>query len=343
MDEAVGELIASLAEADDDDRATAVSGLVALGPRAPEAIAKGLENPDEDVRTGVIEAVSQMPPATAVPLLLSALDDESWDVRLKTVEALGTFRDRRAVEPLMIRFEIDDDDQVRYECLTSLGLIGDPASVDLLSTATSDSDPYVRMWAIDALCQMSAPPAEPTAIRLLADPNRYVAEQTLRSCGGLLRGDTGTAALIEAAIRTEQFQTTVWARRYLREHTLRGATGSKVREQIRQAALAALDGPNVTHAAMLLADIGDPASQPFLIEALRDPNPYVRHHAAYLLGNSGDSAVVPALILTLQDNQQFVAATAFDSLQRFAQRGDLRAQEATAGFTGKTFDQSLPR
>lgn len=336
IDQTVGELIQSLASADEEEHSAAVSGLVALGPHAPEALSKGLGNPDEDVRLGVVEALAQMPAETAVPLLLTALDDESWDVRLNTVEALGTFRDRRAVQPLMKRFEVDDDDQVRYECLTSLGLIGDPAAVDLLVKGTSDEDPYVRMWAMDALCQMADPHAETLALELLDDPNGYVRYQVLASCGKSMNTPAGNAKLIDIALTAERFEASALARRHLGEHLASPGSDSQLRQHMREAGRAALGGKHALRSALLLADIKDASGKDELVAAgLHDPNPFVRHQAAFLLGRLGDASVVPALIETLQDEQPLVAVTAFQSLKIFARKGDSRAQSAIAGYAGK--------
>jgi HEAT repeat protein len=340
IEQTVDKLIQPLADPEGEDRATAIGGLVALGPQAPEALARGLENPDGDIRLGIVEALGQMPADTAVPLLIGALDDEDWEVRLAIVEALGVFRDRRAVGPLMKRFAVDDDDQVRYECLTSLGLIGDPAAVDLLVKGTSDHNPYVRMWAMEALCQMRDPHAESLALELLEDPDENVRTLVLASCANALDTPHGNARLIDIALNADRFQGSVVARRFLVEHVQAAAPDSELRQQIRDAGLAALHGSQALGAALLLADIGDPSGKDQLVVALHDPNLLVRHHAAHLLGRIGDPTAVPPLIEALKD-EPLVAATAFDSLQKFAQDGDQRARAAVAAYTGERFSARI--
>ena len=338
VDTAVANLLHSAGS--DDDRATAVA---AMGDAALPQLSKTLEDPNENVRLVAVAALSKMHGADAVDVLLDALGDTSSDVRVSAVEGLGGLGDRRAVQPLLEQYAKDANPQVRYECLTSLGLIGDPSTVDFLVKGTSDTDPFVRLWAMDALCQMSDPHAQERAPILVRDPVPAVRDQVIHVCGDAFNTPEGRRTLIDVAINAPDFPTTVWARRHLTGFVEQGPEGPQLADQIRAAALPALKGPNAVGAAMLLGDLGDRAATERLIAALRDPNFLVRHHAALLLAKVRDRRAVPALIVTLNDPVEIVSASAYNTLQWYADDGDPRARAAVANYKGKKFTERLPR
>jgi HEAT repeat protein len=337
----VARLLHSAAAQDDHD--AALEAIAALGPAALPGLSTGLADPEENVRLVAVEGLGKMHGPAAVDKLLVALRDTSADVRLSAVEQLGGLGDRRAVQPLLDQFARDENPQVRYECLTSLGLIGDPSTADFLVKCTSASDPFVRLWAMDALCQMNDRHAQDLALGFLRDPNPAVRDQIIRACADAFNTPNGRRALIELALDLPDFSTAVWARRHLTGFVERGPNGAQLAAQIRAAALPALHGPHALGAAMLLGDLGDRAATERLIAALRDPDFLVRHHAALLLARLRDRRAVPALTVALNDNVGIVGASAYNSLQWFADDGDPRAQEAVRNYKGMKFNTRLPR
>ncbi|MFI5364448.1 MAG: HEAT repeat domain-containing protein [Candidatus Binatia bacterium] len=341
---AVTRLLRSAGQDDPNQHESHVEALAALGSPAVPSLSKALaDDPDENARLLATEALSKMRGPRVVDALLNALQDKSEEVRLQAVTALGVIADRRAVQPLLDHFATDDDRQVRLECLTSLGLIGDPAAVDVLVKGTTDSDYGVRMWAIDALCQMNDAHAPALVIALMTDPDQYVRQHVVESCGDAFNTPEGRVTLIDLAIDADQLIVTVWARRHLVEYLEHNSGGPGLREQMRGAALHGLRGPHAARAALLLGDLGDKAATAPLIKALHDPDPIVRHHAAFLLAKVGDRRGVPALVAALHDPASLVAASAYNSLQWFAEDGDPRAREAVQNYKGKRFSERLPR
>jgi len=325
---AVANLLASAAKRDPAELDPLVDALAALGPAAiPHLVDAGLRDPNEDVRGAVVEALGKIGGEDAGPALLAALKDENSDIRQKAVEQLGELRVKSAAKPLLDQYQRDKDPQVRYECLTSLGLIGDPVAADLLLKETRSEDPYVRMWAADGLCEMGDQHASAVALALLHDPDRYVREQVLRSCVRALDTPEGHQALIAMAL-SDDFQISVWVRRDLHSYVESGGGKTEVADTIRAAALRALQGDQAVRGALLLGDLADPVATDRLIEALHDPDQWVRHHAAFLLGRIGEGRAVPPLIEALGDPVPLVSATARQALQEFAKRGDTRAAEA---------------
>jgi len=342
---AVTRLLHAAANEDDPEQhGSYEDSIAAFGEPAVPHLAAALKDPDEKIRLAAVETLGKMHGAGVVDALLDALKDDDSEVRLAAVKAFGQNRDRRAVQPLMDQFAKDDDDQVRYECLTSLGLIGDPAASDLLVKGTADQYANVRLWSIDALCQMRDAHAPPLAVQLLQDPSLYVRKQVLYSCADAFDTNDGRQALLSLALTGEDFESTVWARRHLSTFMSKEPPAGELSQQVRAAALAAMKGPRPVLAALVLGDLKDPAATDVLIRALReDPNFYVRHHAAWELGEIGAPRAVPALIGALRDPVGVVAATAYNSLQWFSDDGDRRAAAAVNSYHGQKFDQRLPK
>lgn len=328
---------------DPGQRDESAAALTALGVTAIPALRTALGDADPEVRITVVEVLEGIRKPEVVDVLLSALNDSDEEVRLEAVEALGIVTDRRAVKPLLERYDKDDDSAVRYEILTTLGLIGDPSTASFLVAQTKDDDRYVRMWAMDALCTMGDANAHNLSVALLSDPDIYVRKRVLSSCGTALDTPDGQDALIRIALSGSDFEESVFARRDLQRSMQHAGPANDLKNRIRTAALPALKGENPIQAALLLADVDDSSGVDQLVAAVDHPNHFVRHHAVYQLGRVGSADVVPALIKALQDKQSLVAATAYDALIDFAEQGDSRAKEAMAGYTGTKFNQRLPK
>jgi len=341
-------LTEQLASPDDDKRTTAMESLQALGQSAVPGLLVALKRPEEQVRLGAAEVLREIASPDSVDGLIGALGDQSSLVRQAAVEALGRIADRRAAPHLIQLYDREEDPQVRYECLTSLGRIGEPAAVDLLLRESGSSDPYTRMWAVDALCTMGDPHGRALALSSLRDPNPYVRRQVIYSCARFYDSPAARAALVDIALGDEDFQTGAWARQHIAT-ALRGGD-TQLGEEVRHRAGAALRASGRRHdrasrlrAGLLLGEVGDPSAVPVLIEALEDKAPLVRQDAARLLGRVRDRRAVAALIKALEDPWALVRATAYDSLQWLADEGDPKAKEAVANYRGVKFPSRMPR
>jgi HEAT repeat protein len=344
LEGAVAGLVQSLGSEDDEERQRAIDALAAMGPPVIDLVAVVLRDPSAEQRAGAVEVLSEIGGPPTVPPLLEALRDSSEDVRLMAVEALGEVRDPRAVQPLLELYGRDEDAQVRYECLTSLGLIGDPAAAPLLVRETRDDHPFVRVWAIDALCTMNDAQAAERALALLGDSDRGVRRRVLRACRRALDNAEGHRALLAIALHDEDVDLAVFARFDLRSY-LEGPGGAQLAEEIRAPAVSALQAgsADMLRAALLLGELRDGRATTRLIEALHDPNHVIRDHATLLLGRIGDPRAVPGLIETLNDPLPMIRATAHNSLAWIAADGDPRAQEAVKAYTGPKFSRPVPR
>lgn len=333
----VQRLVAQLRSEESETDDAAAAALAALGPPAVPALAALLRDPSasEDVKARAIETLARMRAAAAIGPLAGTLAEQSVQLRIEAVQALGAIADRQAVPALIAQYRHDEAPQVRYECLTSLGLIGDPGSADLLLAETSSADLYARMWALDALCQMGAATAADAALRLLEDPSVYVRRRALRSCTAALTSPAAEEAVIRHAVHDPDFETSVWARRVMEQRLADPADHQRLAAPIQQATAALVDTrPALTQeqyqAIFLLAELGDGAATDSLIAALHAPDMLVRHHAAFLLGRGGDVRAIPALTAALDDDQGLVRGTAREALRQFAERGEVSARDAIA-------------
>jgi len=322
-------------EGDPGKLEAALTALSGLGEEAIPPLAAAHSDPDGNVRLSAVQALARIKTPAVVAPLLAALKDDSSQVRTETVRALGELRVRSAVQPLLEQFRTDDTPSVRYDCLTSLGQIGDPAARPLLLDGTHDHDRYVRMWSMTALCDMHDMQAADLAPVLARDPEVYVRRQVLIGCEQALDTPRGHAALIELAL-ADDLVTSSLARRNLNNYRQQGPAGEGLTEQMRGAGRAALKkSPHSVNAALLLGELRDAAAVQALIAALRNPNYLVRGLAAQNLGEIGEPRAVPALIKTLDDPQAQVAALAYVALQRFSRDGNARAKAATEIFEKK--------
>jgi HEAT repeat protein len=98
-------------------------------------------------------AAAQCGGAKAVPALVKALGDSSWEVRHSAVRALGVLEDVSAVEGLC-RVLKDSDHDVRESAAHALGRIGDARAIYSLVLALVDPENSVRRMAEGALLQI---------------------------------------------------------------------------------------------------------------------------------------------------------------------------------------------
>jgi HEAT repeat protein len=336
---AVSKLLHSAAAAEEDDpnkAEGALAAIAALGEPAIPVLTGALADADENVRLAAVQALAKFGTPSVVGPLLSALKDGSSEVRTVAVQALGRLRDRRALQPLLQLAQNDDTNSVRYDSLTALGQIGDPAAVPLLLAGTRDADPYVRMWSMTALCDMHDERAPDLALTLAHDANVYVRRRVLIGCGPALDTPRGHQVLIEFALSPDDLHTSLLARQDLARYRQGRPGAEELTEQMRRAGRRALKNRSqALSAALLLGDLRDPDAVDGLIAALRNSNYFVRALAAHQLGEIGERRAVPAVIKALGDSQDVVGAAAYVALQRFAQGGDTQARKALSAFEGR--------
>jgi HEAT repeat protein len=90
--------------------------------------------------------------------LIAALGDPGYRCStgraVRTVNALGRFGDRRAVEPIIGVMRETRSAAVRSTAAIALGRLGDPAAIPALRLLLDDDDRATRMWAMRSLGQL---------------------------------------------------------------------------------------------------------------------------------------------------------------------------------------------
>jgi cyclophilin family peptidyl-prolyl cis-trans isomerase/HEAT repeat protein len=102
-------------------------------PSTVPAITNQLRSPDADIRWTAANALARIREnlASAVPDLLSSLEDKEPLVRANAARALGAAKDAKAIEPL-IKLLNDKDERVTASAINALGAIADAKAVQPL-------------------------------------------------------------------------------------------------------------------------------------------------------------------------------------------------------------------
>ena len=93
--------------------------------------------------------VKKMQKERDVEGLIKALEHKNIHVRERAAEALGELKDARAVEPLILA--LNGEDEGRFQAAFALGRIGDKRAVEPLILALNDKNEDVREKAAKAL------------------------------------------------------------------------------------------------------------------------------------------------------------------------------------------------
>lgn len=144
---------------DEEDRSRLISSYLAgqHGPFSSDqssviasAVGPGLSAEDDAVRMVAAEVLGQIGVAS-VPLLVEALHDSYYQVRITAADALGRLGDPRALALLIQMLLEDEEEEVRASAAHALGEIRNPAATGPLLRALHDRYSEVRGAAARAL------------------------------------------------------------------------------------------------------------------------------------------------------------------------------------------------
>ena len=97
---------------------------------------------------------------SALEELVSLLDRPSWaeTLRAGAIDGLAKLRDQRAIEPLRLQTRYGIPTRARRVAIAALPeLTGDRTTRELLEDLLDDTDPYLRVSAVDALVEIANP------------------------------------------------------------------------------------------------------------------------------------------------------------------------------------------
>jgi HEAT repeat protein len=255
----------------------------------------------------------------AVEPLIVALNDEKLSVRQAAAVALGKIKDVRAAEPLLAALK-DPHGVLQNDAahaFLELGEIKDPHAIESLMGALKYHDGNVRQKAVESLVSIGTPAVQ-SLIVAIKDSDAIVRGNAAWALGRI-KDPRGVEVLIAALKDTDA-------------NVKKDATGALV--SIGTPAVAPLitalkdtDETMRANAAGVLVSIGAPAVAQLLV-ALEDTDFNVRSYSAAALGEIKDPSAVEPLIATLKDSDVFVRAT---SARALGQIKDARAVEPLIG------------
>lgn len=246
---------------------------------------------------------------------IAALKDEDWAIRQEAAGLLGTFKDPRAVAPLVALLR-DEDRSVREAAVEALRSIGTPAveavgaclnQPDLsvqeaasailssiadervlrpLITALCSGDWIVRMHAARALGVVRHADAILALIPLLQDKVKAVREAAAATLAMI--GDSAIPSLVHALHHDD------WLVRLHAVESLGKTRSPRAVEPLLSALFNDADSAVREDAVRALGEIGDAEAVDHLCVAMREPG--LRTVAVEALGRIGNPSAVPVLI-----------------------------------------------
>ena len=261
--------------------------------------------------------------ADSVAEQIAALKDDDWAIREEAALALGTFRDARAVGPLVGLLR-DADRAVRQAAIEALTAIGDP-SVPVLGQCLSDpqagvqeaassvlaviadervlmplidalgnKDWIVRMHAAKGLGRIKDARAIEPLIPLLQDKVKAVREEATMALAEI--GDPALPSLLAALKHPE------WL---VRLHAVEALGKSRSADAVEPLLWALFNDPDQAireDVVRALGQLGDGRAMDFLVTVMKEPG--LRPLAVEALGAIGDRRAVPVLIAVLEGNDR---------------------------------------
>jgi HEAT repeat protein len=257
--------------------------------------------------------------ADSVAEHIAALKDEDWAIREEAATALGTFRDPRAVGPLISLLR-DADRAVRQAAVGALTAIGE-ASVPVLGLCLSDPQPdvqeaassvlsliadervlapliaslknpdwIVRMHAAKALGRVKDAHAIAPLVPLLQDKVKAVREEATTALAEI--GDPALPSLLEALKHSE------WLVRLHAVEALGKSRSADAVEPLLWALFNDHDQAVREDTVRALGQLGDSRAMEFLVTVMKESG--LRTLAVEALGKIGDRRAVPVLVAVLE-------------------------------------------
>lgn len=163
-----------------------------IGPAAVPVLIDALSDDDWRMRLTIINLLGDIGDTDAVPVLVGMLRDAEWRVRWRAADALGRLADATAAPDLLALLH-DDMRDVRVSAAWALGKIGHATAVSGLVRLLHDHEWRVRWAAAEALWHIG-PDAVPALVDTLRAPDDYVRRAAIRALAMI--GEPAIPALI---------------------------------------------------------------------------------------------------------------------------------------------------
>jgi HEAT repeat protein len=269
----------------DPDASVRLAAAAAMGASgAPEAVGPllgHLDDPSASVRAEVAQALARIGDTTAAVPLIGKVGDSAPEVRRAVARALGELGDARATSALILRLQ--DAPAVKVEALGALGRLGSKDAVVAIAPMLDErASPEVRVAAVAALGKIGSEAAIRTLIKSLASEDAAAKTSAVREALEA-SGAKAVAPLVAALEQHGNANVAAGAALVLGAMKAQGA-GPTIVDAMRKGSL----GPY--YGLRALADLGDPATVPTVLEFLSDSNTVVRRQAVATVGVLMDPA-----------------------------------------------------
>jgi HEAT repeat protein len=140
----------------------------ALRIKARDELQAQADSPDQFLRCHAIEAISDVDPVNAAPIVLKGLTDTQPSVRFAAAMAAGKMKLLEAYRPLLAMAD-DPNQQVEIGVRFALHRLGDTRLSHELEQFAASPDPHIRGTTAFVLGLLRDPSATPMLLRLSAD------------------------------------------------------------------------------------------------------------------------------------------------------------------------------
>jgi len=168
--------------------------LVKIGTAALGPLGQVVDDANEKVRNGAIEALSQIG-RSSWDGLIKSVSDPNPEMRLIAVAGLSKLNDKRSLVPLN-RCLMDSEVRVRRAAVDALGQLDDDRRINPLIMALKDEDSIVRRKAVRFVGQSKDSRAGDLFLPMLADPSQLVCLEAVEALVGF--GQSVLDPLLEA-------------------------------------------------------------------------------------------------------------------------------------------------
>lgn len=289
VEDAVEPLVASLSDNKAVQEAVAEALMEIGGDRTVKALVPLLASPEVNVRNVAMELLQGLG-RKSVKHLIPLLKSEDHDIRKFAADSLGLIGDPESIEPLISTLD-DPNINVASAAAEALGFMQDPKAVESLIRVVESSDQiWMKCIAVESLARIADARAVESLIRVSPDEDLLLLYAVVNALGqiGKTQGVDFLLTLLDHQQNSPLTGVVIKNLRLIREKT-----GINVYEH-----LAREDKMELV--ANLLVDM----------------DAEIRKSAAAILGEMGYLKAVPRLILLLEDPVEEVALASQLSLEK---------------------------
>jgi HEAT repeat protein len=332
-------LIRLLAMEDDEIVDLAIDGLSAMGEKSYDRILEAVKSPSARMRANAARVLGKMQAVSAVDVLIGLLQDPEWQVRRCVVEALGLIKDKRAIEPLVLRLA-DNVERVQSQAIQALVVFKKLATEPLLNALSHEKNKFVLRALLRTLGEIGDLKAVPALISHLGSSYfvvRIAAVYALVKYGPQIKDDllptlsfneSNIQPLLKDAVNKKQPQLQVRAIKALgglEDHrAVRTLKKLIDRGEVRYREAASQALFQIGCAAwgrcsglIVLREIGNQLLIPRFVHSLKDDSSNVRLEAVKTLAEiNGPKSIDPLIAVAKKDQDPYVRFEAVRQLRR---------------------------